>query len=33
MASTDCWRFTVSYVFDQTSKGFWEDVLEEIGIE
>jgi hypothetical protein len=30
MASTDCWRMTVSYTFDRTHKQFWEDVIEEI---
>jgi hypothetical protein len=33
MASTDCWRMTVSYIFDRTHKQFWEDVIEEIEIE
>jgi hypothetical protein len=33
MASTDCWRMTVSYIFDRTHKQFWEDVIEEIKTE
>ena len=33
MASTDCWRMTVSYIFDQHHKQFWEDVIEEIETE
>jgi hypothetical protein len=30
MASTDCWRMTVSYIFDRTHKQFWEDIIEDI---
>ena len=30
MASTDCWRMTVSYVFDRKHKDYWLDVIEEI---
>jgi len=33
MASTDCWRMTVSYMFDRHHKQFWEDVIEEIETE
>jgi hypothetical protein len=33
MASTDCWRMTVSYTFDRIHKQFWEDVIEEIETE
>lgn len=33
MASTDCWRMTVSYIFDRIHKQFWEDVIEEIETE
>jgi hypothetical protein len=33
MASTDCWRMTVSYIFDRTHKQFWEGVIEEIETE
>jgi hypothetical protein len=33
MASTDCWRMTVSYTFDRLHKQFWEDVIEEIETE
>lgn len=33
MASTDCWRMTISYIFDRTHKQFWEDVIEEIETE
>lgn len=33
MASTDCWRMTVSYIFDRYHKQFWEDVIEEIETE
>jgi hypothetical protein len=33
MASTDCWRMTVSYIFDRHHKQFWEDVIEEIETE
>jgi len=33
MASTDCWRMTVSYTFDRHHKQFWEDVIEEIETE
>ena len=29
-ASTDCWRFTCSYTFNEHSKDFWEDVIEEM---
>lgn len=27
MASTDCWRMTISYIFDRDNKDFWEDTL------
>lgn len=30
MASTDCWRMTISYVFDRKHKDYWLDVIEEI---
>jgi hypothetical protein len=30
MASTDCWRMTISYVFDRQHKDYWLDVIEEI---
>jgi len=30
MASTDCWRMTLSYIFDRVHKQFWEDIIEEI---
>jgi hypothetical protein len=33
MASTDCWRMTISYIFDRTHKQFWKDVIEEIETE
>jgi len=33
MASTDCWRMTVSYIFDRYHKQFWKDVIEEIETE
>ena len=33
MASTDCWRMTVSYIFDRHHKQFWEYVIEEIETE
>lgn len=33
MASTDCWRMTIAYVFDRKHKQFWEDALEELGYE
>ena len=29
-ASTDCWRMTVSYIFDRHHKDYWEDVIEEM---
>lgn len=32
-ASTDCWRMTVSYIFDRHHKEFWEDVMEELEID
>lgn len=32
-ASTDCWRMTVSYIFDRHNKEFWEDVIEEMECE
>jgi len=33
MASTDCWRMTISYIFDRDHKEFWEDVIEELGTD
>lgn len=30
MASTDCWRMTISYIFDRENVEWWEDCLEEI---
>ena len=30
MASTDCWRMTISYIFDRHHKQFWQDIIEEI---
>lgn len=30
MASTDCWRMTISYIFDRHHKQYWEDVIEEL---
>jgi hypothetical protein len=30
MASTDCWRMTISYMFDRKHKDYWLDVIEEI---
>ena len=33
MASTDCWRMTISYVFDTVNEQFWKDMIEEIEIE
>jgi hypothetical protein len=30
VASTDCWRMTISYTFDLTHKEFWEDAIEEL---
>jgi len=33
MASTDCWRMTVSYMFDRHHKQFCEDVIEDIETE
>ena len=30
MASTDCWRMTVAYVFDRRHKDHWEAVIEEL---
>lgn len=30
MASTDCWRMTISYIFDRDHKQYWEDVIEEL---
>jgi hypothetical protein len=33
MASTDCWRMTISYIFDRHHKQFWEDVIEDIETE
>lgn len=30
MASTDCWRMTVSYIFDRHNRDWWEETLEEI---
>lgn len=30
MASTDCWRMTISYTFDLTHKEFWEDAIDEL---
>lgn len=30
MASTDCWRMTISYIFDRQHKDYWLDVIEEI---
>lgn len=30
MASTDCWRMTISYTFDRHHKQFWQDIIEEI---
>jgi hypothetical protein len=33
MASTDCWRMTISYTFDRYHKQFWKDVIEDIEIE
>lgn len=32
-AATNCWRMTISYIFDRESKEFWEDVIEEIEME
>lgn len=33
MASTDCWRMTISYIFDREHKQYWEDVIEELEID
>lgn len=33
MASTNCWRMTIGYVFDRHHKQFWEDVIEELETE
>jgi hypothetical protein len=33
MASTDCWRMTISYIFDRYHKEYWEDVIEELETE
>jgi hypothetical protein len=33
MASTDCWRMTIGYMFDRDHKQYWEDVIEELGME
>jgi hypothetical protein len=33
MATTNCWRMTVSYIFDRHHKQFWEDIIEEIETE
>jgi hypothetical protein len=33
MASTDCWRMTISYIFDRHHKEYWEDVIEELETE
>jgi hypothetical protein len=33
MASTDCWRMTISYIFDREHKQYWEDVIEEIEMD
>jgi hypothetical protein len=33
MASTDCWRMTISYMFDREHKQFWEDIIEELELE
>ena len=33
MAATDCWRMTVSYIFDRYHKEYWEDVIEELETE
>lgn len=30
MATTDCWRITLSYIFDKTHKQFWQDMIDEI---
>jgi len=30
MASTDCWRMTLSYIFDRRHKDYWEEVISEI---
>jgi hypothetical protein len=30
VASTDCWRMTISYTFDLTHKEFWEDAIDEL---
>lgn len=30
VASTDCWRMTISYTFDLVHKDFWEDAISEI---
>lgn len=33
MADTNCWRMTVSYVFDRHHKQYWENVIEEIEMD
>lgn len=33
MASTDCWRMTISYVFDRHHKEYWEDTIKELETE
>lgn len=33
MASTDCWRMTVSFVWDRYNKQFWEDCIDELETE
>lgn len=30
MASTDCWRMTIAYIFDRSHKQYWEDALAEL---
>lgn len=30
MASTDCWRMTIGYIFDREHVQYWKDVIEEI---
>ena len=30
MASTDCWRMTIGYMFDRHHKQYWEDMIEEL---
>lgn len=29
-ASTDCWRMTISYVFDRQHEAYWKDCIDEI---